>query len=138
MKSALNIEACRVRKLFRFSFDDSSCVQIDFRLLNEVPAYKTVECFDESVSKDVTVFCNSLWLQAFGSREELGCLAQQLSQLVRGEQLVLRIFLINNIMDHVVDALTIMLCQRHAEKPPASLNVCFHWKLQPFFACNHK
>ena len=77
-----------MRKLFRFPFDESSCVtcvRIDIRLLNEVPAYKTVQCFDESVSEDVTVFCNSLRLQAFGSREELGCLALQLSQLVRGE-----------------------------------------------------
>ena len=61
-----------IEELFRFPFADSSCVRINFLLLNEVIAYKTVECFDVSVSEDVAVFSNSLQLQAAVSREELG------------------------------------------------------------------
>jgi hypothetical protein len=49
------IIVCRVRKLFRFTWTDSSELGLNLSLLDIFFAYKTIERFDETVAEEITV-----------------------------------------------------------------------------------
>ena len=91
-------------KLFGFPRDDSSELGVVFSLLDKVPAYKTIERFDESVAKEVAVSRYRPWHDETWGGAEFGSLAQHTFQLVRGEQQVFLMFLIKDIMDCVACA----------------------------------
>jgi hypothetical protein len=59
-----------VRKLFGFPRDDTRSFRINFRLLDKVLAYKTVESFDDSVAKEVAIHGGVPWLDDAGSGAE--------------------------------------------------------------------
>jgi hypothetical protein len=102
-------------KMFRFPLDDTSSNQKNFRILDKLFSYKTIECFDEPVTKNVAIACDRTWCQTFRGWEKLGRLAKQSSQLVRGEQLVVRIFFDENIKDYLIGELALQMWGKCSE-----------------------
>ena len=90
-----------MRKLFGFPRDDSGELGVVFSLLDKVPAYKTIERFDESVAKEVAVSRYRPWHDETWGGAEFGSLAQDSFQVVGDEQRVLGVFLIEDIVDRV-------------------------------------
>ena len=98
-----------MRKLFRFPWDNSSEFGVNFSSLDKVLAHKTIERLDDSKAQDIAVARNCLGLDDMRSWAEfrsaqLGGLAQHSSQLVRGEQGVLCMFLIKDVVDSIASA----------------------------------
>jgi len=93
-----------VRKLFRFPWDNSSEFGVNFSSLDKVLAHKTIERLDDSKAQDIAVARNCLGLDDMRSWAEFRSLAQHSSQLVRGEQGVLCMFLIKDVVDSIASA----------------------------------
>ncbi len=124
----------RVRKLFWFPWDDSGEFGVNFSSLDKVLAYKTIERLDESVAQYVTVACNCRGLDDAWGRAEFRSLAQHSFQLVRGEQRVLCMRLIKDVVDSVASASKLQLLQGHSKK--FALDQCIQRERHPFLACN--
>ncbi len=90
-----------VRKLFGFPRDNTGEFGVNLSSLDKVLANKTIERLDESVAKDVTVSCNSPWLDLVRGGAKFWGLAQHSFQLVRDEQRILCMFLVKDIVDSV-------------------------------------
>jgi hypothetical protein len=72
-----------VRKLFGFPRDNTGEFGVNLSSLDKVLANKTIERLDESVAKDVTVSCNSPWLDLVRGGAKFGVLlAEHSFQLV--------------------------------------------------------
>ena len=123
-----------VRKLFGFPRDNTGEFRVNLSSLDKVLANKTIERLDESVAKDVTVSCNSPWLDLVRGGAKFWGLAQHSFQLVRDEQRILCMFLVKDVVDSVASASKLQLLQGHAEK--FALNQCFQGERHPVSACN--
>ncbi len=68
----LRIKDRCVRKLFGFPRDDTRSFGVNFRLLDKVVAYKTVERSDDSIAKKVAIYGGVPWLDDAGCNAGCG------------------------------------------------------------------